>query len=93
MSEWYKKHPSSGQFKKGHCPSNGFKKGRIPWNKNKKAPQISKSKMGNKNPMWGGGKIQKKDGRWYIKKRNHPFATAPVVPFYFLYDETPFFFP
>lgn len=48
-------------------------KKRIPWNKEKKAPQISRAKMGNKNPMWNGGKTISY-GYILVKNTNHPFA-------------------
>ena len=43
----------------------------VPWNKGKKAPQISNAKLGNKNPMWTGGKIIK-GGYVLIKNLSHP---------------------
>ena len=48
---------------------------RIPWNKGKKAPQIAKSKLGAKNPMWTGGKTIN-HGYVLLKNRNHPFANS-----------------
>ena len=64
---------NKGWFKEGQKPIAGFKKGQKSWNAGKKAPQISKSKMGSKNPMWKGGIIYRL-GYKFIKDRNHPFS-------------------
>ncbi|MFA6325222.1 MAG: hypothetical protein WCX46_03285 [Candidatus Paceibacterota bacterium] len=52
------------------CSKNCFdiyQKGKKPWNTGKKCPQLSKSKMGDKNPMWNGGVSKKESDRKYSK--------------------------
>lgn len=62
-------------FQKGHpCFNTGrtyFKKGHIPWAK------LNPDKMprGKDNGSWKGGKYQKENGRWFIRKLNHPFVS------------------
>ena len=43
------------RLKKGYYSEIKFKEGHTPWNKNKKCPQISKSKSGENHPNWKGG--------------------------------------
>lgn len=53
-----------GKFCSNYCKYKNMI-GKKPWNTGKKCPSLSKSKKGNKNPMWAGGVDKKESDKKY----------------------------